>query len=355
VKPKQAETMMRIGIFWLLALLLVPIMAGSTSAALRTTTLDVVRFDTFVREQVERHGIPGLALAIVDGDQVIHLGGYGKADQTGRAVTPQTPFVLASTSKPITALAVMQLVEAGKLELDAPVQHYLPDFQVADSLASQQITLRHLLNHTSGIPEQGCQNERFGTKTSEEFVAALRRIELVAPVGTRYTYCSGNYNVLGRVIEVVSGQSYASYIEQHVFAPLDMRHSFTSEQAAQQDGLTQGYWWLFGVPVPMEYAYDVPQMPSGFLIASAEDLAHFLIAQLNDGRFGSSSLLSPQGIAAMHAPGVPTGTDDWTRAGVAYGNAWRSAGRPPHGRPPQRAYAALHRAAHSPRRGAADE
>jgi CubicO group peptidase (beta-lactamase class C family) len=302
---------------WLLVLLVVPFGAHSLTAA-PTSALNVGRIDAFVRQQVQRQGLPGLALAVVEGDQIVHLGGYGKADERGRAVTPQTPFVLASASKPLTALAMMQLVEAGKVELDAPVQRYLPEFRVADPVATQQITVRHLLNHTSGIPEWGCRS-RAGAKTLAAFVAELQTVELDAPVGTRHFYCSGNYNVLGRIIEVVSGQPFASYIQQQVFAPLQMQHSFTSEQEAQQDGLAQGYHWLFGFPTPTDYAYDVPQMPSGFLIASAEDMGHFLIAQLNGGRFGAATVLSPQGIAAMQAPGVAIGPGRGE-----YGLGWRT-------------------------------
>lgn len=307
MKTQCYWTVIQNQVFWMLVLLVISFMASPLMAASPTSAPDVARIDAFVRQQVQRHGIPGLALALVDGDQIVHLGGYGKADQSGRPVTPQTPFVLASVSKPITALAIMQLVEAGKVELDAPVQRYLPTFRIADPVAAQQITVRHLLQHTSSIPEQGCQNNRFGTKSLAEFVAALQTIELDAPVGARHFYCSGNYNVLGRIVEVVAGQSFADYIQQQIFTPLDMRHSFTTEPAARQDGLAQGYRWLFGVPVPADYPYDVPQAPSGFLIASAEDMAHFLIAQLNGGRYGSATVLSPQGIAAMHAPGVPIG------------------------------------------------
>jgi CubicO group peptidase (beta-lactamase class C family) len=310
---------MRLGVFCTLAVLLVPFLARSARAVSPTTAVDVARIDAFVRHQLERHGIPGLALALVDGDQIVYLGGYGKADQTGRMVTAQTPFVLASVSKPITALAIMQLVEAGKVELDAPVQRYLPTFRVADPVASRQISVRHLLQHTSGLPEQGCQNSRFGAETLEQFVAALQTIELDAPPGTHHFYCSGNYNLLGRIIEIVSGQAYGSYIEQQIFTPLQMRHSFVAEQEARQAGLAQGYRWLFGVPVPASYPYDVPQVPSGFLISSAEDLAHFLIAQLNGGRFGSTTILSSQGITAMRAPGVPIGPG----AGE-YGLGWRT-------------------------------
>src|SRR5207249_4233169 len=86
---------------------------------------------------------------LVHNDQIVHLRGFGSADQNGRAVTPQTPFVLGSVSKSFTALAVMQQVEAGKVELDAPVQRYLPWFRVADPVASARITVRNLLYHTT--------------------------------------------------------------------------------------------------------------------------------------------------------------------------------------------------------------
>ena len=105
------------------------------AAAAHASEADIGRIDAFVSEQVQRHGIPGVSLGLVEGDQVIHLRGFGKAGQSGRVVTPQTPFDLASVSKPFTALAVMQLVEAGKVELDAPVQRYLPTFRVADPIA----------------------------------------------------------------------------------------------------------------------------------------------------------------------------------------------------------------------------
>ena len=315
---KHYQTIVWIALFFILMLPVVHLMARSLTAASETRALEVAKIDAFVREQVQRHGIPGLALAVVEGDRIVHLQGYGKADQTGRAVTPQTPFVVASVSKPMTALAVMQLVEAGKVELDAPVQRYLPAFRVADPAASAKITVRHLFQHTSGIPNTACDT-RGDAETLEQYVAELQTVKLAAPVGTRHIYCSGNYNVLGRIVEVVSGQSFGDYMRQHVFAPLEMRHSFASEQEARQDGLAQGYRWIFGRLVPFHERYNTSQLPSGYLISSAEDMAHFLIAQLNEGRFGSTTVLSPQGIAAMQAPGVSKGAGEGT-----YGLGWET-------------------------------
>ena len=115
------------------------------------TAPEFAAIERFVEEEMAAQRIPGLALGIVKDDRIAYLRGFGEADESGRAVTPKTPFIIGSLSKSFTALAIMQLVEAGKVELDAPVQRYLPWFRVADEKASGAITVRHLLNHTSGL------------------------------------------------------------------------------------------------------------------------------------------------------------------------------------------------------------
>ncbi|MGE5334920.1 MAG: serine hydrolase domain-containing protein, partial [Nitrososphaerota archaeon] len=109
--------------------------------------------DAYIASRMQAAHIPGLSLAVVKGDQIAYLKGYGHADPSGHPVTPQTPFIIGSISKTFTALALMQLVEAGKVDVDAPVQRYLPWFSLADSHASARITVRNLLNQTSGIPQ----------------------------------------------------------------------------------------------------------------------------------------------------------------------------------------------------------
>ncbi len=265
---------------------------------------DLARIDAYISAQMQTNHIPGVALGLVHNDQVMHVQGFGTADSTGRAVTTHTPFILASVSKSFTALAVMQLVEAGKVELDAPVQRYLPWFRVADPVASARITLRHLLYHTSGIPSSGyaCATNQV-TMTLAQYVRSLATLTLDRPVGSRPDYCSTNYDVLGLIVQTVSGQPYATYMRQHIFAPLQMHDSFASEPEAKRDGLAQSYRWFFGVPTPIE-DYNLSNVPAGYLISSAEDMTHYLIAQMNGGRFGSTSILSSAGIATMHAPAV---------------------------------------------------
>lgn len=285
-----------------------PTRASATGA--RTTTLDLAAIDRYVLAQMRAAHLPGLALAIVQGDQIVHLKGFGTADQSGRPVTPQTPFTIGSTGKSMTALAIMQLVEAGKVELDTPVQRYLPWFRVADPDVARRITVRHLLNHSSGIPTPAGLRNVTSQDTSdsalENRVRALSSVTLMQPPGATFQYSNANYETLGLIVQVVSGQSYEAYVQQHIFAPLDMNNSFLFREEAREQGAATGYRYWFGLPVPFEMRYNRGIVPAGFIFSSAEDMAHYLIAHLNGGRYGSTSVLSPAGIAELHRPAVRT-------------------------------------------------
>src|SRR6266849_2056328 len=170
---------------------LLALMALPVAATTRSNEPDIASIDAYINAQMQANHLPGVALGLVHNDQIVHLRGFGQADQSGRAVTTHTPFILASVSKSFTALAIMQLVEAGKIELDAPVQRYLPWFRVADPVASARITVRHLLYQTSGFPATGyaCATDQ-ATMTLEQYVRSLATLTLDRPVGSRHEYCS---------------------------------------------------------------------------------------------------------------------------------------------------------------------
>src|SRR5918997_356730 len=232
--------------------------------------------DAYIEKEMREVRIPGLALGIVHNDEVVHLRGFGEADPAGRAVTAQTPFILASASKSFTALAVIQLVESGKIDLDAPVRRYLPDFRVADELASAQIPVRHLLHHTSGLPE----DSSFGAMLSHDIrdealsdrVRALADVRLSHGVGAEFEYTDPNYDVLGLVVQTVSGQSYESYIADRIFAPLGMEHSYTDEPDARRNGLATGHRSWFGYPRPFEAPYSRAAMPAPAVREGTRDI-----------------------------------------------------------------------------------
>ncbi len=287
-----------------LALCLDPAAAGTLPQA--SGDPDFGAIDAYVEAQMASLNIPGMALAVVRGDQIVYVKGYGSADATGRAVTPQTPFFLASLAKPMTALAVMQLADAGRLDLDAPVQRYVPGFRVADEAASARITVRDLLQHTSGLPEAaglpfgGIEDLR--PDALERRVEALREVQLVHPVGTTYEYGNLDYNSLALVIQTVAGQPFEAYMREHVFAPLGMDQTFTSKAEAQQQGLTAGHRYWFGQPVAFDPPFDRGSLGASSVIASVEDVARFLIPHLNAGRVGDKQLVSPQAMDEVLAP-----------------------------------------------------
>ncbi len=262
--------------------------------------------------------LPGIAVAVVQDGNVLFSSGFGMA-APHRPVTPTTPYVLGSLSKSFTALAIMQLVEAGKLNLDERVQHYIPWFQLHDSAAASLITIRHLLTHTSGLSR--CTGRVLlssrGGKTREQSVRELSTVQLSHTIGSQFEYSNTNYLIAGLLIEIASGMSYEMYIQEHIFHPLHMTTSFTSEQEALDHGMAQGYRWWFGKPIPFDAPYLRDALPAAYIISSAADMSRYLLAYLDAGT-SSDALLSPQGFTEMFRPQAPVPGKN-----AFYGLGWR--------------------------------
>jgi CubicO group peptidase (beta-lactamase class C family) len=281
--------------------------------------------DAHIEQQMEWLNIPGVALAIVEGDEIAHLRGFGRAHPGGEAPTPQTPFIIGSLTKSFTALAVMQLVEDDKVELDAPVQRYLPWFRVADPRASAQITVRHLLNQTSGLPVlsglRPLADFDDSPDASERQARALSTLELTRPVGSKFEYSNMNYNLLGLIIEAASGESYETYVQSHIFAPLEMTHTYTSRALAKHNGMAVGHRYWFAIPFA-EPNLPIPRgsLPTFLIISSSEDMARYLIAHLNEGRYDNAQILSAVAIDDLHHPAVEV--DQMGYPSGQYGMGW---------------------------------
>lgn len=276
------------------ALILLTVFLGAYSHChAQEIDFDEAELTTFIASQLKVSQVPGLAVGIVRRDRIVYLRGFGAT--TGQRITPQTPFLIGSLSKSFTALAVMQLVEAGKLDLDTPIYRYLPWFRLSDVEASRTITVRHLLNQTSGLPTSA----GFFTPDAD----SLGETGLVHPVGQVYEYCNLNYKILGLIIEAVTGQTYAAYVQEHLLDPLQMRSTYLTYDDAVGHGLVRGHQYIFGLPVSVSTPnYHSRSVAAGYIASSAEDMCHYLIAQLQGGVYNEHQVITPASLALMQQP-----------------------------------------------------
>ncbi|WP_280232442.1 serine hydrolase domain-containing protein [Nocardia cyriacigeorgica] len=247
--------------------------------------------------------LPGVAVVVVENGELVHTGGYGR-DSHGEPITSATPMRIASLSKSFTALAVMQLAEAGTIGLDDPVMRYLPEFSMADPRADR-ITIRHLLDHSSGMSDSSYPESALPQPDSlREAVADLRHARLDAAPGERHAYHNPNYWVAARLVEAVSGQQFAEYLDRHVFTPLHMDSTVTVDNSHDPvPRLSDGHNRFLGITWPRREPERFVAGSAG-IVTTADDLARWLM--LHTART-TSTVLSASGIDELHRPSAPDG------------------------------------------------
>jgi CubicO group peptidase (beta-lactamase class C family) len=284
-----------------ICLMVAPVHAAASSASVFT---DV---DAYVEAYLTRNRIPGVSLVVAQGTKSVYARGYGTAGHN-RPMTADTPMFIGSQTKSFTALAVMQLVEAGQVDLEAPVQHYIPWFKVADSQASTQITVHSLLNHTSGLSEVGYIPNLPDSSTIEQAVRDLQSARPSAKVGEKFQYFNPGYITLGYLVEVVSGQNFGDYVRKHIFEPLGMLHSSASIDEFAGMDMAQGFSQIFSFPVAMKQRIPKYYLPAGFIVSTANDMSLYLMAMQNGGELSGQRILSKGGIRSMLTPNRAIGS-----------------------------------------------
>src|SRR2546423_5297922 len=245
----------------------------------------IARIETAISSFMSRQSIPAVSVAVVQDNQIRFQGGYGMADlENFVPAKALTVYRIASVSKSLTAVAAMQLAEKGKLDLDAPVQKYVPSFPTKNF----PITTRQLLAHLSGIrnyrPGEGERTNRYNTLT--DALSIFRDDPLDFEPGTRFSYTTFGYTLLGAVIEGASGMTFADYLRENIFKPAGMQHTQVDDLYAIIPNRARGYTprvfaqfdGNYRNPVLMDSSYKIP---GGGLVSTAEDLARFAIAAQN--------------------------------------------------------------------------
>ncbi len=259
-------------------------------------------WDEFVRERMATLRIPGAAYAVVDRTGMRHAGTFG-TDGSGAPIAEETAFLWGSVAKPVTARLISTMVAAGELRLDESAVTYLPSFRTSDSALSARITVRHLLNQTSGLATSTRHTDRTDAdRRPGDVVTELAHETLVGEPGVTHRYSSTNYLLLAAVVESVTGRPFADVLAERVLVPTGMRTAVTSADQARAV-IPDGHRFVFSRPVSFATPFDPAGVAYGYLGGTLDDLAAFARASLAD-----DSLLDGA---------VPTGD------GRSYGLGWR--------------------------------
>jgi CubicO group peptidase (beta-lactamase class C family) len=238
--------------------------------------------DRAVRDFTSREHIPGAAWGIVVDGRLVHVGVTGVRDVSTRApVTAETVFRIASMTKSFTAMAILKLRDEGKLALDDPAERYVPELKGLKypTTDSPRVTVRHLLSHAEGFPEDNPWGDQQLAATEEEFSAMLRRgIPFSNPPGIAYEYSNYGFAILGRIVQNVSKMPYRQYIAAEILQPLGMTSTTLEPSSVAADRLAQGYRW------EDEQWKEEPQLRDGAfgamggMLTSLNDLARYVSA-----------------------------------------------------------------------------
>lgn len=251
--------------------------------------------DAWIGATAEAREQPGLSIGIVYDQELIWAKGYGYADQQKKIpATPSTLYRTGSISKLFTSTAILQLRDAGKLQLDDPIAKTLSWFKIKNPDPTRAITIRHLLTHTSGLPRDagGVNWSDLTFPSREAMIRRLAEQEMVWPAETEWRYSNLAFSLAGEIVSTASGESWAHYVEKHILAPLGMMATRALPDLGLA-GLATGYGRRVpGAPRDVEPFVDIEaERPAGSLASNVEDLARFVSLQLQDGETGGAQIL----------------------------------------------------------------
>jgi len=252
---------------------------------------------------MEAYQVPGAVFVMVKNGETFFAKGYGYADlETRRPVDPDTTlFRVASVSKLFTATAAMQLVEQGKLDLHTDVNRYLKDFQIEEAYG-QPVTLHHLLTHTGGFDDRFLRTGlTIGTPIAPlgQYLAE-RMPPRVMPPGELISYSNHGLALVGHLVEAASGLSFTEYVDEHVLGPLEMKRSRFFLSVPLSPDLASPYEYEKGEHLDLGYDHDL-MGPAAELNTTGTDMARFMIAHLQLGRFGDRRILGEETARLMHS------------------------------------------------------
>ena len=252
---------------------------------LKKIEADYPLIDRLYKEYAETNHWPGMVYGIVVDGKLVHIGSLGYTDIKARIpADSKSDFRIASMTKSLTAMAILKLRDEGKLKLDDPVYVYIPEMKRIHYLTKDAtpITIRHLLTHASGYPEDNPWGDRQLAITDEELVAFFKKgVSFSHNPGLSFEYSNLNFATLGYIIKKVSGKTYENYITENIIKPLGMTHTYWEYDKVPKEKLAHGYRWLDNKWVEQPLLHDGAYGAMGGLITTIEDWARYMAIHLD--------------------------------------------------------------------------
>lgn len=302
----------------LLAIALLPLLVGCGSDRTEHQANDKILvtshravaeiLSAFIEQEIADKGIPALSVALIDGDQVVWAQGFGMADpEAGIPATARTIYRVGSVSKLFTDIGIMQLVERGEIDLDAPVQNYVPDFQPNNPFDTP-VTLRQLMSHRSGLVREPPVGNYFdaSSPTLAETVGSLAGSPIVYPPLSDTKYSNAGIAVVGYVLETLGGEPFATYLKRSVLDPMGLTGSAFEPTEAIRERLAKAKMWSYDgreFPAP---TFELGMAPAGSMYASVLDLAQFMKVLFDDGQGPGGRVIRPETLREMLTPQFST-------------------------------------------------
>jgi CubicO group peptidase (beta-lactamase class C family) len=284
--------------------------ATQPSSRARPASLDevVARIDEQLGKILVAQKIAGMSVVVIHDQDVLLARGYGHADLASKAPADKaTVYRVGSITKVFTATALMQLRDAGKLNLDDPIEKYVPEFKIKSRFPdARPVTFRQVASHYSGLPTEAplpySYQDVSAFPRTEELIAGLEHSELQVPANTRSLYSNLGYNILGLAIERIARRPYADYVTERILQPLGMKHTgfVVTEELGRL--LATGYRAANESGAHEIAPYADHGLASGMLYSSVEDMAELLKLQFREGPAGGRQILGSSALREMTAP-----------------------------------------------------
>jgi CubicO group peptidase (beta-lactamase class C family) len=306
--------------FFATCLLTILVGCSTTKNATKGNAKNYAEIETFLQSLIDTNGIPGISVAITVGEDVLYSNSFGVTNtDTKVKLQPKHTFHIASISKTFSATAVMQLYEKGKIDINKTLITYLPYFKLKDE-RYKDITIKQMLNHTSGMPD--VDDYEWSKAISDEGAAerntrSLRDSVLISKPGTEYHYSNIAFDIIADLIAKVSGMPFEKYVKENILIPLDMKESSFYYPEIKKTLRTSPH---IGNPpkVLSVYPYNRMHAPSSTLNTNVLEMAHWAIANMYNGKYKNTQILSPQTHLMMMTPTFQTNKE----RNISIGLSW---------------------------------